>query len=45
MLYGLYLDVLSNGKGVEDLKAYLIKKKVESDSGDTVYHFDNVEDA
>ena len=36
----LYLDVLSNGKDVEDLKAYLIKKKVESDSEDTVYHFD-----
>ena len=41
----LYLDVLSNGEDVEDLKAYLIKKKVESDSEDTVCHFDNVEDA
>ncbi len=39
----LYLDVLSNGEDVEDLKAYLIKKKVESDSEDTVCHFDIVE--
>lgn len=41
----LFLDVLANDKNVEDLKAYLIKKKVESDPEDTVYHFDDVEDA
>ena len=41
----LYLDVLANSNDIEDLKAYLIKKKVESDSEDTVCHFDNVEDA
>lgn len=41
----LYLEVLSHSENVEDLKAYLIKKKVESDPEDTVYHFDNAEDA
>ena len=41
----LYLDVLANSKDAEDLKAYLIKKKIESDPEDAVYHFDNAEDA
>lgn len=41
----LYLEVLSHSENVEDLKAYLIKKKVESDPEDTVYHFNNEEDA
>ena len=41
----LYLEVLSHSENVEDLKAYLIKKKVESDPEDTVYHFDNAADA
>ena len=41
----LYLDVLASDDDVEELKAYLIRKKVESDPEDTVYHFDNAEDA
>ena len=41
----LYLDVLANSNDIEDLKAYLIKKKVESDPEDTIYHFYNAEDA
>ncbi len=37
------LDMLASVDS-EELKAYLIKKKVENDPEDTVYHFDNAED-
>ena len=32
-------------ENMEELKTYLVKKKVENDPDDTVYHFDNVEEA
>lgn len=40
----LYLDVLASDKA-EELEAYLVKKKVESDPEDTVYRFDDAEEA
>lgn len=40
----VYLDMLASVDS-DELKAYLIKKKVENDPEDTVYHFDNAEDA
>ena len=41
----LLYDAIAAGCPVDDVEAFLVKKRVESDPDDTVYRFDNADDA
>ena len=41
----LLYDAIASGCSIDDIEAFLIRKRVESDPEDTVYHFDNADDA
>ena len=41
----LYLDIIVDDDMPDTVREYFIKKKVETDPEDAVYHFDNVNDA
>lgn len=41
----LYLDIIADDDMPDTVREYFIKKKVETDPEDAVYHFDNVNDA
>ena len=41
----LLYDAIAAGCPVDDVEAFLVKKRVESDPDDTMYRFDNADDA